>query len=117
MALKVKDRDQHLQAPRAPRIRPAGIAGVKRNAPGIIGSATVAHAGLAHADRGRCRSSPRVSGRCPCRTTRLRPVAVFQIDMLGEEIRANLGLDRLGQAGPAAPLRSTSVSGSANDPG
>src|SRR5882724_8528310 len=46
-ALKVKDRDQHLQAPRAPRIRRQDR-GCEAEAPGIIGSATVAHAGLAH---------------------------------------------------------------------
>jgi transposase-like protein len=45
------------------------------------------------------------SGGCPCRTTRLSPVAVFrsssglQINMLGEEF-GHLGLDRLGRQGP-----------------
>jgi hypothetical protein len=45
----LKDRDQHLQAPRAPRIARQDR-GREADAPGIIGSATVAHAGLAHAD-------------------------------------------------------------------
>src|SRR6201997_1961917 len=38
-ALKVKDRDQHLQAPRTPRIRRQDR-GCEADAPGIIGSAT-----------------------------------------------------------------------------
>src|ERR1700741_274959 len=46
-ALKVKDRDQHLQAPRAPRIRRQDR-GCEADAPGIIGSATGAHAGVAN---------------------------------------------------------------------
>src|SRR5712691_12241072 len=43
-ALQVKDRDQHLQAPGAPRIRRQDR-GCEANAPGIIGSATVAQRG------------------------------------------------------------------------
>src|SRR6266478_4990173 len=49
-ALQVKDWDQHLQAAGAPRVGRQDR-GREADAPGIIGSATVAHARLAHADR------------------------------------------------------------------
>src|ERR1700724_2163035 len=49
-ALQVKECDQHLQAAGAPRVRWQDR-GREADAPGIIGSATVAHARLAHADR------------------------------------------------------------------
>src|SRR6266478_124120 len=48
--LQVKDWDQHLQAAGAPRVGRQDR-GREADAPGIIGSATVAHARLAHADR------------------------------------------------------------------
>src|SRR5712671_3355311 len=49
-ALQVKDWDQHLQAAGAPRVGRQDR-GREADAPGIIGSATVAHARLTHADR------------------------------------------------------------------
>src|SRR5215211_1130849 len=49
-ALQVKDRDQHLQAAGAPGIGRQDR-GCEADAPGIIGSATIAHARLAHPDR------------------------------------------------------------------
>ena len=96
-ALQVKDRDQHLQAPRAPRIGRQDR-GCEADALAIIGSATVAHAGLAHADR----ADP--GHHLACRQVPVPDHAAqagsgLQIDMLGEKCR-HLGLDRLGQQGP-----------------
>ncbi len=96
-ALKVKDRDQHLQAPRAPRIRRQDR-GCEADAPGIIGSATVAHAGLAHADRADA-GHHLAFRQVPVPDHAAQASSGLQIDMLGEEF-GNLGLDRLGQQGP-----------------
>jgi hypothetical protein len=94
-ALQVKDRDQHLQAPRAPRV---GRQDRGREADALAiagGSTTVAHARLAHADRAdaghhlACRQVP-VTNHAAQTSSGL------QINMLGEKFR-HLGLDRLSQ--------------------
>src|SRR5271166_2581901 len=112
-ALKVKDRDQHLQAPRAPRIGRQDR-GCEADAPGIIGSATVAHAGLAHADRADA-GHHLAFRQVPVPDPRLRPVAVFRSTCLARNSATSASIAWASRA--RAPLRSTSVSGSANDPG
>src|SRR3954467_11615731 len=93
-SLQVKDWDQYLQAAGAPRI---GRQDRRReaDAPGIIlGSATVAHARLAHAARA---DAGHYLIRAGARTNHAAQTSSgLQIDMLGEEFR-HLGLDRLGQ--------------------
>src|SRR3954463_10695704 len=94
-SLQVKDWDQYLQAAGAPRI---GRQDSRReaDAPGIIlGSATVAHARLAHADRADA-GHYLAFGQVPVTNHAAQTSSGLQIDMLGEEFR-HLGLDRLGQ--------------------
>ena len=112
-ALQVKDRDQHLQAPRAPCI---GRQDRRReaDASGIIGSATVAHAGLAHADRADA-GHHLAFRQVPMPDHAAQASSGLQIDMLGEEFATSASIAWDSRA--RAPLRSTSVSGSANDPG
>src|SRR3954451_7787239 len=87
--------NQYLQAAGAPRI---GRQDSRReaDAPGIIlGSATVAHARLAHADRADA-GHYLAFGQVPVTNHAAQTSSGLQIDMLGEEFR-HLGLDRLGQ--------------------
>ena len=98
-ALQVEDWDQHLQAARAPRIR-RQYRGCEADAPGIIGRATIAHAGLAHADRADA-SHHLAFRQVPVPDHAAQTSSGLQIDMLGEEF-AYLGLDRLGQQGARA---------------
>ena len=95
-ALQVKDRDQHLQAAGAPRVGRQDR-GREADAPGIIGSATVAHARLAHADRADA-GHHLAFRQVPVTNHAAQASSGLQIDMLGEEFR-HLGLDRLGQQG------------------
>src|SRR5580700_10995841 len=93
-ALQVKDRDQHLQAAGAPRIGRQDRR-CEADAPGIIGSATVAHARLTYADQ----ADPGhhlASRQVPVTNHAAQAGRGLEIDMLGEKLR-HLCLDRLSQ--------------------
>ena len=94
-ALQVKDRDQHLQAARAPRVGRQDR-GRKADAPGILGvRATVAHARLAHRDRADAGHDLALR-QMPVTNHAAAAVVGLEIGMLGEEF-GHLGLDGLGE--------------------
>jgi hypothetical protein len=92
--LQVKDRDQHLQAARAPRVGRQDRGG-EADAAGIIASAAVAHPGLAHPDRADA-GHHLAFRQVPVTNHPAQASRGLQIDMLGEEF-GHLGLDRLRQ--------------------
>jgi hypothetical protein len=94
-ALQVKDRDQHLQAPGAPRI---GRQDHRReaNALGILGGdPTVAHARLTHTDRPDA-GHHLAFWQVPVADHAAQAGSGLQIAMLGQEF-GHLGLDCLSQ--------------------
>src|SRR4051794_16721740 len=95
-ALQVEDRDQHLQAARAPRVGRQDR-GCEADAPGIAGSATVAYPRLAHADRADA-GHHLAFRQVPVTNHAAQAGGGLQIHMLGKEF-GHLGLNRLRQQG------------------
>src|SRR5262249_29438432 len=88
--------------------------GREADVPSIIGRATVAQAGLTHADRADA-GHHLAFRQVPVPDHALRPAAVFRSACLARKSATSASIAWASRAG--APLRSTSVSRSANDPG